>query len=437
MEPKAPFDVDPEEIAGFESWWQQANVRNFPYLPRHKVVNGREMGPVGRMQADMSKTQMAMALYQDGMQFLHQGTGAWEAALGQSAPASKTKGGTLALQQQHEQGNSNWLDNLAEISLTYEAKVILDLIPRVYDRPGRVARIITGEGDPRKNTKQVLLNAPFTTGPTGRPVRAPTPMPPNAQMPQNPAQAAPGGPNGQPAPQGKVKHYDLTKGRYGVVVSIGKAYQSRVQEGSDRLGQILQADPQLVPILGPNWMHFQDFPGHSEAEDVLLKMRNHAMPWLQDQDEAPDPQAELAKAKAQIQQMGEQLKQAGMAIQTKQVEQQGKLQQTALQEKAESERTAMELAVKASEAAKDREVKLAVAELGAKVDRLALFLEERARIGAMAHDVGLASQAHAHGLEQAAVSGQQQAALQDQGHQQSLEAAQQAADLQPEPQTSE
>jgi hypothetical protein len=32
LEPKAPFDVDPEEIEGFEDWWKQANVRNFPYL---------------------------------------------------------------------------------------------------------------------------------------------------------------------------------------------------------------------------------------------------------------------------------------------------------------------------------------------------------------------------------------------------------------------
>lgn len=356
LEPKAPFDVDPEEIAGFESFWGQANVRNFPYLPRHKFLKGQVLPTPARLQADMSKVQMNAMLFQSAMEFLHTGTGAWEAALGQSAPNTKTKGGTMLLQQQHEQGNSNWLDNLAEISLTYEAKVILDLIPRVYDRPGRVQRILGNEDKP----KQVMLNAPFVQGKNGRP------------MPLQP---------GMP-PQGKVKQFDLTKGRYGVVVTVGKAYQSRVQEGSDRLGQILQADPALVPVLGPNWMHFQDFPGAKEAEEVLKRMRDHQFPFLADQEEVPDAEAQLQKAQAMIQGLQQQLQQAGMAIQTKQIEQQGKLQQTTVQEQAETARTVMEIQAKADEAAKERETKLAIAELGAKVDRLSLFLEERARIGA-------------------------------------------------------
>lgn len=428
LEPKAPFDIDPEEIAGLESFWQQANVRNFPYLPRHKFKDGHEYPQPGRHQADMSKMQMNALVYQHGIEFIHTGTGAWEATLGQQSPSNKTKGGIQNLQQQHEQGNSNWLDNLAQVSLTLEAKIVLDLIPKIYDRPGRVVRIVTGEGDPRKTTTQVMLNKPFITGPNGRPRPAPAPMP---QMPQQPG----GGPLGLQQAQPKVKHFDLTKGKYGVVVTVGKAYQSRVQEGSDRLGMILQADPQLVPILGPNWLHFQDFPGHKEAEEILLKMRDHAMPWLRDQDEPADPAQQLAQAQAQIQQMQQMLQQAGMQIQTKQIEQQGKLKQTALSEQAETDRTKLKLAVSSSDAAQDREVKLAVAELGAKVDRLALFLEERARVGAQAHDVGMAAQAHAQAMAQQAAGGAQDAALADQGHQQALEQQSQAAALAPEPST--
>ena len=54
---------------------------------------------------------------------------------------------------------------LRALAETYEAKIVLDLMPSIYDRPGRVARILDQERDPRT----VLLNAPFTPGPTGRP----------------------------------------------------------------------------------------------------------------------------------------------------------------------------------------------------------------------------------------------------------------------------
>jgi hypothetical protein len=92
----------------------------------------------------------------------------------------------------------------------------------------------------------------------------------------------------------------------------------------------------------------------------------------------------------------------------------------------------------------DREVKLAVAELGAKVDRIALFLDERARLGAQAHETGITAmnQLHDHAmadqgqqaaLEQGDQSHQQALEQGDQSHQQQLEQGQQAADLAPQP----
>ncbi len=62
-----------------------------------------------------------------------------------------------------------------------------------------------------------------------------------------------------------------------------------------------------------------------------------------------------------------------------------------MQEDAESQR-----------AAADRETKITVAELGAKIDRMALFLEERARIGTQQHDMAMASADAAHEKQMAA-----------------------------------
>lgn len=366
LESKASHELDPITIENYEAWWNQKNTRNFPYLPRRRFIDGVDYGPATPIQADMSKVQVNLALLDMAKGFIHTGTGAFEPTLGQSSPNARTKGGTLALQAQHDQGNSNWLDNLAEISMTYEAKVILDMIPRVYDRPGRVVRTLGLDGD----GTPAMLNAPFVMDPaTKRPVPAPPPMP------------------GQPAPDG-VKHFDLNAGRYGVTVSIGKAYKRRADEGKDELAALFQAEPQLFSILGDIYLKFADFPGHQEAAERVKKM---LPPQLQ-QPSGEDPVKDLEHAKTLIANLQQQTAQMGKALETDQAKAQAGIATVQAKAQADLERAKldaevtlrvkeMELAANAQQAAADREVKLAVAELGAKVDREKLFMEERTRVG--------------------------------------------------------
>jgi hypothetical protein len=300
LEPKAPFDIDPEEIQGFEPWWQLANVRNFPYLPRHKFApNGQPFPQIMRIQADTSRLGPSMLLLQQAREFILAGTGAYEPSLGQESTRAKSGRAILSLQQQHEAGNSNWLDNLAEISLTYEAKVVLDLIPRVYDRPGRIERIL----DLENKKKTVMLNCSFMVNPKGRPQRV--------QM----------GADGQPMlPPGclpdQVKHYDLAKGRYGVTVSIGKGYKSRLEEGNDRLGALIEAKPELFQIIGDVWASFQSWPGHTVVEERIKKL---LPPQLQDENAQQNPAMQLQQAQAQMQQMGQQMQEMAKALETEQI----------------------------------------------------------------------------------------------------------------------
>jgi hypothetical protein len=142
--------------------------------------------------------------------------------------------------------------------------VVLDLIPFIYDRPGRVARIL----DREDNAKTVMLNQPFTMNPqTKRPdgaadaaaAAATAPQMGMGMPPQGPPMGMPGMPPAPPQrPQGKVLHYDLKKGRYGVVVSIGKSYKSRNEEGADEMGNLFQANPEPVPDFG---RHLPEVPG--------------------------------------------------------------------------------------------------------------------------------------------------------------------------------
>jgi hypothetical protein len=97
--------------------------------------------------------------------------------------------------------------------------------------------------------------------------------------------------------------------------------------------------------------------------------------------------------------MGEQLKQAEQVMQTMKAELDGrklenetKLKIEQMKNDAAMEKTRM-----------DSETRLAVAELGAKVDRLQLFFEERARVGVQIeneqsrqHELALASRSQQH-----------------------------------------
>jgi hypothetical protein len=116
--------------------------------------------------------QVNAILLEHGREFVRIGTGAFEPTTGEDSSRAKSGRAVLALQQQHDQGNSNWLDNLAEISMPYEAVVVLDLIPKLYDRAGRVAMILDLEDNPR----QVMLNQPFTMQ-GKKAVRRAAPMP--------------------------------------------------------------------------------------------------------------------------------------------------------------------------------------------------------------------------------------------------------------------
>src|SRR5947209_6822233 len=133
--------------------------------------------------------------------------------------------------------NSHFLHNLADISMTYEAMVVMDLIPAIYDRPGRLAMTLDDEDE----SLAVILNQPYFEHPqTGRPTplregQRPPMMPQGAPLtpgqPPMPPVMPPG--NGGPPmpPQAPpVKHYDLRKGSYGVSVDIGKSWQSRLEQ---------------------------------------------------------------------------------------------------------------------------------------------------------------------------------------------------------------
>jgi hypothetical protein len=411
LEPKAPFTAAEGVTEDYKEEYQQANIRNIPVL-HYKPTDssGQRADPPHRVQVDMGRMGPNMSLLQMGQGFVQSATATHPPSLGQDTPAFRSGKAINALKTQSTQSNSPYLENLADISMSYEAKVILDLIPKVYDRPGRIARCLGIDG----KTTPVALNHPFQPGPTGRPQLMPYDTP-EQQQTTDMMVADPNHP---------AKHYDLTKGRYGVEVTIGKSYADERQEGLSEMGVILQADPQMMQIVGPEYFRYRGEKWAEQVADLLQKNRDHVAPWLSSTPQQQPSAQQLQQLQAENQQLKAQMQQFAMEKAGKVIEQQGKAAIVQTQENAETQR-----------AREANETKIAVAELSAKVERLSLFLDERARLGSQAHEVAssaadaameqqASAQEHQQAMAQQQAGAMQGAAASEQEHAQGMEAAQ-------------
>jgi hypothetical protein len=269
---RAPYQVDPEQIEGYEEWWKASNTRNFPYLPR-KSNDGRGNPylPIQRNVEEPAIQAITLAAHEaDGD--LKATTGIFDPSLGNLNPSDRSGKAVLALQKQAELGSSGYLYNVANMSMVLEGKILLDLIPKVYNTPGRIVAAI-GEDDQRRN---VMLGAPFVEQ------------------------------NGQPTPaqpgQPGATMIDLSKGAYQVAVEVGKSTTTRREEGATAMSDLAQAAPQLLPTYADIWVGNLDFPGSKQIADRLKKQ---LPPQLQDQDQSPE---------AQVMQLQQQTQQAGQLI---------------------------------------------------------------------------------------------------------------------------
>lgn len=306
LEPKAPFLIAEGQIKGYEDWWQQANVRNLPYLPYiPKALGDIQVAPPQRMQADTSKMGPSAMLIEQFDRDIQATTASYD--LGWLRNKERSGRAIRALQDQADASNSTYIQQLA-MAMYNEARIILDLIPKKYDRPGRIARIIGTE----EKARPVMLNAPFV-------------MDQNAGVPKRvPARPM----NGMGMPQG-AKEYDLRRGSYAVTVSIGKATQSLRQEAAEEMGTVIQAAPQLLPVLGPEYFDKRDFNGAQQIAKILRKLRDKQYPFLAEEDDgqgSPEQwKAQAQAAQQQLQMMQQQLQQAVEALKQEQIKYEAQL----------------------------------------------------------------------------------------------------------------
>jgi sulfur relay (sulfurtransferase) DsrC/TusE family protein len=366
---------------GHESEWQQSNTRNLPYLRYKPVALGEQQAPPPqRATIDSNGMSLSIQAMQEADRFIQATTSVYDPSLGRDNPRDKSGKAILALQQQSDAGTSHFLASLADVSMPLEARIVVDLMPAIYDRPGRITTIVRGDDD---EAEHVMLNQPFVKGQNGFPQGIPPPMD-GAQAP--------------PLPEG-AKEFNLAKGKYGIAVDVGKSFQTRLQAGQEAISQLVSADPELMKVIGDLFFRFQDFPGSREIAERMKKVVGQQNPSLLDQNEpGQQAQQQLQAAQAQMQQMQQVMGEMQDALKTDKVKADADIEKTRITTSAQVQLQQMKDATAIAVAQINARTKGIISEMEDENEALATGLQHQHEMEMAehdtAHDVAMAAMGH-------------------------------------------
>jgi hypothetical protein len=266
LAPKAKWLLAEGQDEGHENEWAQANIKSSPVLRyKQKDIEGQPAPAPTRLQPEpppMGIMEAAGAISADLQMVL----GILDP---NQLPSGNISGKALMGQQnQVDLSNFHFYDNMTR-SIRHTGKIILDLIPKIYDTQ-RVMRIIGSDGQPDMTT----INEANEIG--------------------------------------EVLN-DVTVGEYDVVMDTGPGFQSRRQQAVESMMPLLTGNAELFNIAGDLVFRNMDFPGADVIADRLAAMNPLAQ--IDEKSEIPPQvQMQLAQSKQMVEQLQQQLQAAGLEI---------------------------------------------------------------------------------------------------------------------------
>ena len=254
--PEGAFDIDVEK-------WSTANHASHAFIQYAGGVPPQRQPYVGPPAGELSQSVMAA----DDMKTI---IGLYNPSLGERG-GSDSGIAIRSLQRQGDIGTFHFIDNLSR-SIRHAGRILLDLIGKVYTTP-RVLRVLGEDMQP-----QVVQAAPQDQQQD---------MLIKAQM----------------RGQAIERIYDLTAGKYDLVVKAGPSFGTQREYAQAEIVEIIRAFPDSAPILGPMYLENSDWPGATEAAEQLKAMVG------QPEQGNPEQAAQMQQAVAQMQQQMQQLAQ--------------------------------------------------------------------------------------------------------------------------------
>ena len=274
LAPKAKWLLAEGQDEGHENEWAQANIKSMPVL-RYKQtdIDGKPAPVPQRLQPEPPPTGV-MAAAQSMTTDLMQVVGIFDPA---QLPTGNLSGKALQGQQQQvDMTNFHYYDNLTR-SIRQTGRIILDLIPKIYDKE-RVMRIIGDDGKP-----EILTINQYGQDEEGI---------------------------------DRILN-DVTVGEYDIVMDTGPGYNSKRQEAVDSMMALFAADPTLIQQAGDLLVRNMDFPGADTIADRLAV--NNPLAKIDDKSKVPPRvQMELQQLSAQNQQLQQAVQELQMVIKQRQ-----------------------------------------------------------------------------------------------------------------------
>jgi hypothetical protein len=296
LAPKAKWLMAEGQDEGHEMEWASANVKSSPVLRyKQKDIEGMSAPAPTRLQPEPPPAGIlaASASINNDLQ----------AVLGifdpNQMPTGNLSGKAInGQQQQIDLTNFHYFDNLTR-SIRYAGKILLDLIPKIYDHE-RVMRIIGYDNQP----ELVVLNQRTVDD----------------------------------AGVTKILN-DVTVGEYDVVMETGPGYNSKRQEAVANMMPLLAASPDLMKVAGDLIFRNMDFPGADIIADRLAAA-NPLANIDEKSDIPPQVQMQLAQSKQMMEQMQQQMQQMDMIIKSR-------ADVVAMQQEGETKRKLMDVTSRA------------------------------------------------------------------------------------------
>lgn len=274
LTPKAPYRVTPQQIAGFESYWNRANDASLPYLLWNPhVVGGSVLVPPPERQVAEPAVQAISQARAMAAADIQSTLGMFSAAIGEP---SNEKSGT-AIQERRGESNQSNASYAANMGWALETCGIqmLDLIKALHDAPQTVRTIGI---DSKVN--QVRINQPIQPG---------------------------------QAPDGQSQPHWLQQGDYDCAVDSGPSYTTQREFAAERLGDLgRMLPPEMVPYIADLWISSLDIP---HAEEISARLKTLVPAPALEATEQKDPQTQIAALQNQVQQAQQALQQMQQQLQ--------------------------------------------------------------------------------------------------------------------------
>lgn len=280
--PKSPYIIAEGQIEGYEGIWKESNNKSYPYLP-YKVteIRGHLVPPPQRAQPVEVSAGIVNAATEASQDMLATTGIRFDATLNERTYDESGKA-LRELRRSGDIGSFNLVDNLHH-SLRHTGEILVDLIPKIYKRPGRVLTILRED-----DTEEQIQVAP------------------NSQQPVSEYRNA--------TTQQIMRAFDPGYGHYGVTVTIGPSYATRRIETAESMMDFLRAIPQAAPLIADLVAKNQDWEG---AEEIAIRLAKTLPPGLNApelRDIPPQVQALLTQLQMQLQQLSQERQQLQSAL---------------------------------------------------------------------------------------------------------------------------